>query len=92
VGISFEWDNNKAKANLLKHKISFEEACTIFNDSKTLTIADPDHSEYELREISIGLSRNMIIIVVSHTDRYGRIRIISARKANKKEQKQYLEN
>ena len=91
MGLYFEWDSHKAISNFKKHKISFEEACTIFNDQRSITILDPDHSHDEVREITIGVSRNMMILVVSHTDRLGRVRIISARKANKKEQKQYLE-
>ena len=91
MGLYFEWDSQKAIVNFKKHKITFEEACTIFNDPRSITILDPDHSQDEDREITIGISRNMLILVVSHTDRFGRVRIISARKANKTEQKQYVE-
>lgn len=91
MGLYFEWDSHKAIANFKKHKITFEEACTIFNDPRSITISDPDHSQDEHREITIGIGQNMAILVVSHTDRFGRVRIISARKATKKEQKQYLE-
>ncbi|MBF0315993.1 MAG: BrnT family toxin [Oligoflexia bacterium] len=90
--MKFEWDKSKALSNLQKHRVSFEEAATIFGDPRAVTIPDLDHSDGEPREVTIGLSCNMIITVVSHTDRHGRIRIISARRATKKEQRVYLED
>lgn len=89
--ISFVWDEQKAKENLEKHKISFEEAQTVFFDPNARMIFDPDHSTDEDRFILLGISAAMRILIVCHCfledDRI--IRIISARKANKNEQKQY---
>lgn len=86
----FEWDEEKNKSNLKKHGISFEEASEIFN-RQTLSELDERFNDEE-REISIGeLSINLIVIVVAHTERNGKIRIISARKANKKEREAYYE-
>jgi len=92
VKMTFEWDNKKAESNLTKHKISFEEAQTVFFDSNARMIFDPDHSEQEDRFILLGLSSLLRLLVVCHCCRDANgevIRIISARKANKKEQKQY---
>jgi len=91
---NFEWDSKKAKANLIKHKISFELAATIFQDPKALSIYDIEHSENEERWISLGISINGNLLVVVHTfkqidDETALIRIISARKATKNENKQY---
>ena len=85
----YEWDAVKAKANLHKHGVSFEEAATVFRDPLALTFADPDHSGGEEREITIGRSVRQLIVFVSHCLRRDRIRIISARKATKGERKQY---
>ena len=89
--MDFEWDEEKAKANLKKHKISFEEAATVFGDSLSSTFPDPDHSLDEDRFITIGTSGRGRILMVSHTDREGRSRIISARKAKPHERKVYEE-
>jgi uncharacterized protein len=67
----FEWDEEKAKANLRKHKVSFEEAETVFDDPLSRTISDPDHSTSERRFLDIGESENGRIIVVSYTQRSG---------------------
>ena len=83
--LRFEWDSRKSLSNIDKHGISFEEAVQVFGDYSSITIADPDHSEKEFREITIGQSSKYRIVVVSHTDRFGVIRIISARKATKSE-------
>ena len=91
MGITFEWDNNKAKTNVLKHDVSFEESATIFSDERTITIHDIIHSVSEKRWITIGRSVKNRVIVVVHTERNNRIRIISSRKASKKEKKQYEE-
>ena len=90
----FEWDNKKATSNQLKHKISFQEAATIFRDINVLSMYDEDHSQYEERWISLGLSSNARLIVTSHTFMeinrdMNVIRIISARKATKNEIKHY---
>ena len=91
MALFFEWDLKKAKSNVEKHQISFEEAATIFADENALTIDDVTHSIIEKREVTIGKSTNAHILVVVHTYRGNTLRIISARKANKKEKKQYEE-
>ena len=89
--IDFIWDEDKNKINIAAHKISFEEAKTVFFDPNAKVIYDPDHSIDEDRFIILGLSRYLNILVVCHcyreNDNY--IRIISARKATTKERKQY---
>ncbi len=87
----FEWNKNKANQNLMKHGISFEEAGTAFHDNMSITIKDPLHSEDEDRFILIGYSKNNRLLVVVHTDRNIRTRIISARLATKKERIKYEE-
>jgi uncharacterized protein len=89
MGLIFEWDINKASINLTKHKVSFDEASSIFADKNSITIDDPVHSIIEEREITIGLSSTKRLMVVVHTERNGKIRIISARLASQKEKKQY---
>ncbi len=85
----FQWDEEKAKSNLKKHGVSFEEGATIFNDPMIATILDPDHSEDEERFISIGMSVIRRLLSVIHTYRKDRLRLISARKATKAEKKNY---
>ena len=85
----FEWDEEKAKKNLKKHGVSFEEAATIFNDPRIATIFDPDHSEEEERFVSLGISFIQRLLSVVHTERNKRIRLISARKATRKERQTY---
>ena len=89
--ISFAWDRTKAESNLKKHKISFDEAQTVFSDPNARMIFDPEHSGDENRFILLGISSGLRLIVVCHCymDDDMTIRIISARKANKNEQKQY---
>jgi uncharacterized DUF497 family protein len=90
--ISFEWDEKKSKTNLTKHKVSFDEAQTVFLDSNARMIFDPDHSSNEDRFVLLGMSTMLRVLIVCHCcrDNEGKvIRIISARKANRKEQKQY---
>ena len=87
--MEFEWDADKNTANQSKHGISFEEAAAVFNDVLSLTKPDPDHSGNEDRFITIGSTGSSIIVVVVHTDRDGRIRIISARRAEPNERRQY---
>lgn len=91
--IQFEWDNNKNVINKKKHKISFEEAKTVFYDEEALIIDDPEHSQEEERFIILGLSNRANLLVVCHCYRASDtvIRIISARKATKSESKQYEE-
>jgi uncharacterized protein len=88
----FEWNINKAHQNLLKHGVSFEEASTSFRDKMSITIPDPFHSGDEDRFILIGYSENNKLLVVVHTDRNNRTRIISARPATKKERIKYEED
>lgn len=85
----FEWDDEKAKSNLKKHGVSFEEATTIFNDPRIATISDPDHSKDEERFVSLGKSFIQRLLSVIHTERNERTRLISARKATKTERKTY---
>jgi len=87
--IDFEWDNKKAVENLRKHGISFNEAMTAFADPLSLTIPDPEHSEDEYRYLLLGTATSERLLVVSHTYREQRIRIINARIANKRERKDY---
>lgn len=88
-GVIFEWDQDKADANLKKHRVRFEEAESVFYDSLSMTIPDPDHSIDEHRFIDIGTSENNRLLVVVYTERKDRIRIISARRATKSERKKY---
>lgn len=89
--LCFEWDDRKNTENKRKHGVSFEEAQAVFFDEHALLVADPDHSEIEERFILLGLSSVFRNLVVCHCYRRrgGVIRLISARKANRNEQKQY---
>jgi uncharacterized DUF497 family protein len=87
--INFEWDPDKARANESKHGVTFVEAATAFGDPLSLTIFDPDHSGDEDRFLLLGESVSGTLVIVSHTDRNGTIRIVSARKANRNERLQY---
>ena len=92
----FEWDPRKATANYRKHKVSFERAAICFRDPNLLSIPDEEHSESEERWITMGLDENGILLVFVHTFQKvsassARIRIISARKATKKEARHYEE-
>lgn len=89
--IRFEWDPRKSSANRRKHGVSFDEASTVFADEHALLIDDPDHSEDEDRFILLGLSASLRMLVVCHCYRESdeRIRIISARKATRKERESY---
>ena len=89
MSLRFEWDERKDAGNLRKHGVGFEEAATVFGDVLSLTISDPDHSEGEDRFISLGMSHRGRLLVVIHTERGDRIRIISARLAAANERKQY---
>ena len=89
--MEFEWNSNKAESNYEKHNVSFEEAATVFNDLLSVTFPDPDHSIGESRYVIIGVSRFGQLLVVSHTDRGEKVRIISARKATRQERRFYEE-
>jgi uncharacterized DUF497 family protein len=89
LSLTFEWDGKKADENLRKHGVSFEEAKTVFNDPFSVTICDPDHSSDEQRYVDIGLSLKGRLIVVSYCERGETIRLISSRKATRKERRYY---
>jgi hypothetical protein len=89
--LSFEWDEEKAKANLKKHRVSFDEATTVFIDPFSITIPDPAHSADEQRYIDLGSSDKGRVLVVVYTERGSNIRIISCRKATSPERKLYDE-
>jgi uncharacterized DUF497 family protein len=89
--LAFEWDLRKARSNFAKHGVAFEEASTIFGDSLSLTIPDPEHSRTERRYATMGRAFNGKLLVVVHTDRDDNIRIISARRASRRERKFYEE-
>ena len=91
MSLRFEWDPNKAEANLAKHEISFEEAMTVFADPLARIFPDEEHSVDELREIIIGHSGHQLILV-NFTSIDDRVRIFSARKATRRERKDYEEN
>ena len=85
----FEWDNQKAQSNLLKHGVSFDEAVSVFGDALALTFSDSDHSMDEDRSRTYGISNKERHLVVVHTERRNSIRIISARKATRYEKDIY---
>ena len=91
--VEFEWDPAKAAANRRKHGVSFEEAASAFADEHGLLIADPDHSEDESRFVLMGMSAQVRVVVVVHCyrDADSVIRIISARRATRREQRQYAD-
>lgn len=89
---TFEWDPAKAKANVRKHGVSFEEAATAFQDPLARIHADPDHSRGESREILVGHSREQRLLLVAFTDRRGKLRLISAREVTPGERQEYEES
>jgi uncharacterized DUF497 family protein len=89
--MKIEWDPNKARSNIRKHRVSFEEAATALYDALSVTGADPDHSVGEFRYITFGMSERSRLLVVSHSDMAETIRIISARAAGKGEREIYEE-
>lgn len=89
--MEFEWDENKEKLNEKKHGVSFHEAASVFGDPLAITFDDPDHSINEHRLITFGESRFGRLLVVAHTERNGKMRIISARTMTKHEKKIYEE-
>jgi len=91
VALEFEWDSDKADRNLREHGVSFDEATTVFRDTLSITIADPDHSASEHRFIDVGMSHRGELLVVSYTEREDKIRIISARRATRAERRNYEE-
>ena len=89
--MEFEWDENKAKANLSKHRVSFNEAKTVFDDLLYIDFDDPDYADDEDRYIIIGGSQQRRLLIVSYTERENKIRLISARKVTKREREDYEE-
>jgi uncharacterized protein len=87
--MQFEWDREKAKRNLKKHMVSFDEAVTVFYDPLSATFNDPDHSDKERRLITIGYSSQSRLLAVTHTERGDTIHIISARLATAHERKRH---
>ena len=90
--LTFEWDTQKCESNIKKHGVSFEEASSVFRDFLGLTIEDPLHSTGEARMVQIGTSHRNRLLVVVYTERRDNIRIITARKATKKERARYEGN
>ena len=89
--MKFEWDPKKADENLKKHGVEFVEATTVFADPLSITVRDPDHYETENRLIIVGYSNRFRPLVVSHIDRDGQVRIISARQLTSAERQDYEE-
>ena len=87
--LGFEWDENKAKANLKKHRVGFDEAITVFTDPFSITIHDPGHSAEEPRYTDSGTSDKGRVLVLVYTERGSNIRIISCRRATPSERKLY---
>jgi hypothetical protein len=91
MGLDIEWDKEKARQNVRKHRVSFEEAATVFSDPLSLTIDDPFPSWREMRFVTVGRSVHGRLLVVAHTERGGTIRIISARLPTRSERVTYEE-
>lgn len=91
MAMEFEWDTTKAVENYRRHGVTFYEATTVFGDPLAITFPDLDHSEGEDRFITLGISSNGNAIVIAHTDRADRLRLISARRATRREQSAYEE-
>jgi uncharacterized DUF497 family protein len=91
MALRFLWDPRKAGANQRKHRVGFPEAATAFDDLLSVTIPDPDHSVEEQRFLLLGLSNRRRLLVVAFSDSGGAIRIISARRANRRERRTYEE-
>lgn len=91
MALTVEWDAEKARTNLKKHRVTFEEASTVFGDPMSVTVRDPDHSVEEPRFVDVGRSHSGRLLVVAYTERGSRIRIISARIATRREKRLYEE-
>jgi uncharacterized DUF497 family protein len=89
--VDLDWDADKARANAAKHRVTFEEAATVFGDPRELTIPDPDHSIGEDRFVSVGTSAAGRLLVVGFTERGSKIRVIFAGRATMREQHDYEE-
>ena len=91
MALRFRWDSRKAAENLRKHRVSFDEATTVFDDALSMTIPDPDHSVGEQRFLLLGVSSRGRLLVVAHSERDDSIRIINARRADRQERRTYEE-
>jgi uncharacterized DUF497 family protein len=89
--IEFEWNPEKARANLRRHRVGFAEAATVFRDPLGITVFDPDHSRNEDRYLTVGKTDRGRAVVVAHTDRGDRTRLISARELTRAEREDYEE-
>jgi uncharacterized DUF497 family protein len=89
--VIIEWDPRKASSNVRKHRVSFIEAATVFENSLSVTYPDPDHSAGEFRFLTFGYSSRERLLAISHTETAESIRIISARRATKREQHEFTE-
>ncbi len=89
MSLQFEWDENKAASNVAKHSVTFDEASSVFADPLAVIFDDEAHSREELREILVGHSADGRLLLVCFTERNEAIRIISARRASKKERSDY---
>ena len=87
----FEWDAKKAESNAGKHGVTFDEATTVFGDALAMLMLDPDHAQAETRYLLLGISNRTRLLVVSFAKRSARTRLISARRANRRERKRYEE-
>lgn len=87
--MQFEWDGPKAAENFKKHRVSFDEAVTVFYDPLAATFDDPDHSDDEARFVTVGYSARGRLLVVGHTERRGATRVITARRATVRERKRH---
>jgi uncharacterized protein len=85
----FEWDGHKGASNFRKHRVSFDEAVTVFYDPLAATFDDPDHSQDESRLVTVGYSARGRLLVVCHVERGGTVRLISARRATPRERKRH---
>lgn len=90
--MTFQWDARKSASNRRKHGVTFEDAVTVFLDPLALTFPDPDHSQNEDREITIGFTLKRQLVIVAHSSRGRAIRVISARLATRSERQQYEED
>lgn len=91
MGYQFEWDPKKAATNVRKHGVTMEEACTVFADPLAVLKSDPDHSAGEMRYLLLGTSARVRLLVVAFAERPPRTRLISARRATRRERRQYEE-
>lgn len=91
MGYVFEWDSQKARRNVRKHGVTFDEASTVFGDPLAILMPDPDHSEAEQRYVLLGMSNRRRLLVVAFAERPPRTRLISARRATRQERRRYEE-